>query len=168
MIYLLDTNVFIQSQRRHYGMDLAPGFWDFLDQGLADKSLLSIESVYGELVPKKKEDYDPLAEWVEKRKRSFVSLDSKTQTCMKKIAKWVMSPERIYKPAAQAEFLKGIADYPLIAFAMAHGVVLVTEEVSEPNCKKKVKIPDVCIAFGVEYTDTFSMMRDKGAKLILA
>jgi hypothetical protein len=30
MTYLLDANVFIEAKNRYYGLDFAPGFWDWL------------------------------------------------------------------------------------------------------------------------------------------
>lgn len=30
MAYLLDSGVFIQAKRRHYGFDFCPAFWDWL------------------------------------------------------------------------------------------------------------------------------------------
>jgi hypothetical protein len=30
MLYLLDTNIFIQAKNLHYGMDFCPAFWDWL------------------------------------------------------------------------------------------------------------------------------------------
>lgn len=32
MAYLLDTNVFIAAKNLHYGFDICPGFWSWLDQ----------------------------------------------------------------------------------------------------------------------------------------
>ena len=32
MAYLLDSNVFIEAKRLHYGFDFCPAFWDWIDQ----------------------------------------------------------------------------------------------------------------------------------------
>ena len=44
-----------------------------------------------------------------------------------------------------------------------HSHVVVTHEVAARS-KRKVKIPEVCMAFDVQYTTTFEMMRDLGAR----
>lgn len=168
MIYLLDSNVFIESHRRYYGMDFAPGFWDILDRGFVDGSVCSINRVHAELVPSNQAQHDELSKWVIPRHRCFPSLDANALRWMRNIASWVMNPSRIYTDAAKSEFLNDVADYPLIAFAKAHQLVLVTQEKSDPNCKRHVKIPDVCIEFDVKYVDTFTMIRNKGAKFVLA
>lgn len=51
------------------------------------------------------------------------------------------------------------ADAWLVAFALSQGIPLITYEKSEPNSKKKIKIPDVCIQFGVSYHSTIDMFR---------
>jgi hypothetical protein len=49
MANLLDANVFIQAKNDYYGFDLAPGFWDWLDQENARGTVFSIERVGAEL-----------------------------------------------------------------------------------------------------------------------
>lgn len=39
------------------------------------------------------------------------------------------------------------------------GIPLITYEKSEPKSKKKIKIPDVCMHFGVSYYSTIEMFR---------
>jgi hypothetical protein len=38
-------------------------------------------------------------------------------------------------------------------------------EKSEPNAKKKVKIPDACLAFGVPFVQPFQVYRSLGMSL---
>lgn len=68
--------------------------------------------------------------------------------------------------AAKAEFLD-VADYFLVGQAMAQGHVVVTFESSQPEGKKKVKIPDVCDAFGVEWIQPIEMLRREGARFVV-
>ena len=44
-----------------------------------------------------------------------------------------------------------MADAYLVATAAAHGMKVVTFETSDPLCRKRVKIPDACIALGVDF-----------------
>jgi hypothetical protein len=43
-------------------------------------------------------------------------------------------------------------------------LTIVTQEVSAPESKKEVKIPDVCDAFEVPCIDTFEMLEKLGAQ----
>ena len=49
---------------------------------------------------------------------------------------------------------------------MAVGGTVVTHEQPAPEAKRKVKIPDVCDAFKVAWTDPFSMYRTLGMRLV--
>lgn len=49
---------------------------------------------------------------------------------------------------------------------MAAGSTLVTREQPAPESKTKIKIPDVCTAFGVVWTDPFSLYRALGMRLV--
>lgn len=52
----------------------------------------------------------------------------------------------------------------LVAVAADLGDVVVTLEVSQPQSKRSIKIPDVCKYLGVPYENTFDMMRKLDAK----
>ena len=80
---------------------------------------------------------------------------------MTEIADWVS--QQGYTQAAVDDFLR-LADYYLVAFAAAHGLIVLTHEQPSPGAKRRVLIPNVCNAFGVDYTDTFTMMRSQGAR----
>ncbi|MCC5937701.1 MAG: DUF4411 family protein [Lunatimonas sp.] len=70
-----------------------------------------------------------------------------------------------YLPNALNEFLDAYeADAFLVAFCLAEPAskIVVTQEVSEPNRKNKVKIPDACIALNVLYVNTIEMFRQLG------
>ena len=70
-----------------------------------------------------------------------------------------------YTPNAISEFSdSNIADAFLVASALSLNVaddyVLVTEEVSDPQRKKRVKIPDVCPLFNVRWINTIGMFKE--------
>ena len=60
-----------------------------------------------------------------------------------------------------------VADGWLIAYAKVNGLVLATHETYEPNVKNRVKIPNVCLEFDVDYVDTLDMLVDLKAKFTL-
>jgi hypothetical protein len=52
----------------------------------------------------------------------------------------------------------------LIAKAVTAGATVVTQETYEPFRLNKVKIPNVCRAFGVPYLNTFDLLQQLRAK----
>ena len=69
-------------------------------------------------------------------------------------------------PAGGRRRVPDSADLKLIAHAMASGATVVTREQPAPDSKKKIKIPDACNAFGVNWTDPFSLYRTLGMRLV--
>ena len=67
----------------------------------------------------------------------------------------------VFTPLAIAEFAQ-VADAYLVATAAAKGYVLVTNETSDPLCRRRVKIPDACNALGVRYCDLNQVLRELG------
>ena len=74
--------------------------------------------------------------------------------------KWV-EHNPVFTEPARLEFAS-VADAFLIATAASKGHTLVTNEKSDPGCRKRVKIPDVCIALGVRYCDLNTAFRELG------
>ena len=66
-VYLLDANVFIQSAKGYYALDLAPSFWDAILENAAKGHLQSIDRVKIEIDRQK----DELQEWTEENFRPF-------------------------------------------------------------------------------------------------
>jgi hypothetical protein len=159
-LILLDTNLFIQAKDQYYRFDTFPCFWNWLDMALASGHLASIKTIRDELLKGK----DELADWIDARNSSPCFLpvdDDPTQTKFAEISAWVMSQP--YKPRAQSDFLAG-GDPLLIAKAVTAGATVVTQETYEPFRLNKVKIPNVCRAFGVPYLNTFDLLQQLRAK----
>ena len=70
-----------------------------------------------------------------------------------------------YEPAAVNTFLQ-VADYYLVAHALAHGHTVVTHEVAAPS-RKRIKIPNVCIGVNVKCMTPFEMLRVERARFVL-
>ena len=94
MTYLLDANVFIQAKNMHYGFDLCPGFWEWLDQSHASGRVFSIDKVADELSKGK----DELLPWAAARKTFFLKSDEKIALKFPAVSKWIMSDK--YEPFA--------------------------------------------------------------------
>ncbi|MFG1462464.1 DUF4411 family protein [Xanthobacter sp. DSM 24535] len=154
MMFLFDTNVFIEAKNRYYAFDICPGFWDWMDH-VVQADAGSIVMVRDELC----NGGDELADWTIARRDHpwFLKVDDgDTQAAFAAIAAHVA--RGIYTDAAKANFLSG-ADPWLIAKAQVIGATLVTHEVAAPLAKKRVPIPNVCNHFRVPYLNTFDALR---------
>ena len=160
MPYLLDANIFIQAKNLHYAMDFCPGFWEWLVQANAARRVFSVEKVGTELLA----GNDELATWVGHRGATFfLPPDEPTIAALAAVAEWVRKQN--YRPAAVNEFLQD-TDYYLIAYAKAHGHVVVTHEIASDGVKR-VKIPSVCIGMKVKCITPFEMLRAERVRFVL-
>ena len=160
-MYVLDTNVFIDAANAYYAFDLAPGYWDFLVQLFDSHHAVSVKSVFDELG--EAGDGDPLKDWARANKQHFVAPDSRVVACYQRVIAWAKNN---YDSPAVVEFQR-VADSWIVAHALAHGWVVVTHEKSAPRSKRRIKIPDACVALGVECLNPFMMLRDRGMSLAL-
>src|SRR3990167_9508965 len=122
-MFLLDANVFIEAKNKYYAFDIATGFWDWLDQSVANGDVATIIPIFKEL----EKGNDELAEWAKKRENSGWVLavdDAQTQTMNATIANWVMGQDFLHP--AKEDFLKG-ADPWLIAKAKVNNATVVTQ-----------------------------------------
>lgn len=161
MRYCLDSNTLIEAKNIHYGMSFCPAFWDMIDLQSKTGAIFSIEQVCDELIT----GNDELARWVKKRKHSSLFIDTEdeaTQLVFQEIVEYVIDN---FAEEQAAHFLGG-ADPWLIAKCKVLEATLVTKEVFISGTKK-VKIPNICEAFGVNYIKTHEMIRLLGNRFIL-
>lgn len=159
-MYLLDANIFIQSNRAHYGLDFVPAFWDWLDRSYAAGMLKSINQVGSEIAA----GHDDLTKWAANRSNLFVPIDASCGPHLTAVVNWANNHH--FTPAAVSEFLS-VADFQLVAYARAHDMTVVTMEKPDPQRKKRIKIPDACKAMGVKWVGPFDMLRAEKASFVL-
>ncbi|HTV72457.1 MAG TPA: DUF4411 family protein [Candidatus Acidoferrales bacterium] len=160
MAYLLDANVFIQAKNLHYGLDFCPAFWDWLVKRNEDGAVFSIEKVGDEIAA----GADELSRWADLRGDGFfLTPDPSVVPSLASLSTWASSQN--YEPVAVNTFLQ-VADYYLIAQAMAHGHVVVTHEVPSTSTKK-IKIPNACIGVAVKFMTPYEMLRLERAQFVL-
>jgi len=131
-IYLLDANVFIQAKKLHYGFDICPAFWDWLDREHKAGIVVSIEQVATELIA----GADDLAAWAQARPSMFLSPDRAMGPSLTTVASWAQGAG--YEPAAVSTFLQ-LADYWLVAQAHWRKSVVVTHELPSPVGQRSAK-----------------------------
>jgi len=156
----IDANVFIQAQNGPYNMDVFPAFWEWIDLqtevGIIASSTFVFDEIQGE---------GPLQDWIKSRKKSglFITPSKDAQEKIAEITTYVLQN---YDRALGEFFLSG-ADPWIIAEAYAQDAKVVTMEKLVPPNSKKVKIPNICRAFKVEWLDTYQLLSELGARFTL-
>ncbi len=161
MAHLIDASSLIEAKDRTFCFDICPGFWDWLDLRNTAGLIFSIDRILAEL----EAGDDELTQWAKQRRSSFfLPVDQATLTAVSQINTWVN--QESFRPQAITDFMSG-ADPFLIAYALAHGHTVVTDETFVPGQKNRVKIPAVCQQFSVPYITPLEMLRSEGARFIL-
>lgn len=153
--YLLDANVFITAHRKFYPFDIVPSFWRQLVEKAADKIII-IEEIDNELL----RGQDVLVEWYKENRDKFQILripDQSVIVASRRIMNYISENEQ-FTESAKIEFASS-ADLWLCAHGLAFGGKIVTLETYESEIKKRVKVPNVCVEFGIEYMDLLQFMR---------
>lgn len=160
MAYLLDANVFIQAKNLHYGLDFCPAFWDWLIANNAEGNVFSIEKVGDEIAT----GGDDLSDWAAQRGDGFfLKPDAALLPALATVSAWTKGQN--YEPAAVNTFLQ-VADYYLVAYALAHGHTVVTHEIATAS-SKRIKIPNACIGLKIKFMTPYEMLRHERARFIL-
>jgi hypothetical protein len=161
-VYVLDSNFFIQAHRVSYPLDIAFSFWNKVKQLANQGRIISIDKVKNELYDKN----DALETWCkENLPDDFFKDTSQVIAAYGQISAWAFSRSGHYLPNAINEFLDAEeADAFLIAYALADKAnrIVVTHEISNPNQRNKIKIPEPCVALSVTCCNTIEMFRRLG------
>jgi hypothetical protein len=107
---------------------------------------------------------DELTEWARGDGNSlFLKPDAMVAARFGEVTNWVTSQQ--YEPSAINTFLQ-VADFYLIAHALASGYIVVTHEIAA-NSTRRIKIPNVCIGLGLRFMTPYEMLRREHASFIL-
>ncbi len=161
--FVLDSNVFIEAKNRYYAFDVAPAFWEALLDHAKGGRVVSIDRVRAELDRGK----DALTDWAAGKFSQWFE-STATDACLatyREIMEWTISAEQ-FSPAAKEEFAEAEnADPWVVAFAMATGSAVVTQETFSSDVKNRIPVPNVCRAMSVPCVDTFQMLKQLGVRL---
>lgn len=159
--YVLDADVFIRARRDHYRFPVCPGFWHWLLLANRAGTVFSIDKVQAELTA----GTDELVAWAKAQSTSFfLPTDSSVTVAAQAITAWAAGQS--YEPQAIAQFFAA-ADYWLVAHALARSCTVVTHETSQPESKRRIKLPDACRGVGVACTNPFQLLEDEGGRFVL-
>lgn len=158
--YLVDSNFFLQAWKMHYPNDVIPGFWIKVSELANAGKIISIDKVKDELYT----NPDSLTNWMDNHlPGSFFKDTSTVITAYGRICAWATSRSSHYTSGALAKFLEADeADAWLVAYGVEMGISIVTHEISDPNRRSSIKIPDACHPFGVSCLKTIDMFRKLG------
>ena len=160
MSYLLDANVFMSAKNLHYGFDFCPAFWEWLIHKCNTGTVFSIDKVADEI----EAGQDDLSEWAKNLGHVlFRRMPPTLAEQFTQVSAWATSQK--YEPAAINTFFQ-VADFYLIAHALAGGHTVVTHEVPK-NSLKNIKIPDACVGRGVRFMTPYQMLRIEKARFVL-
>lgn len=167
-IFLIDANVLITPYINYYPFDIAPSFWEQLEQHIASGHIAILDLVRNEVM----QGNDKLSTWMGKLQIATL-YDHKQKDIIEvysQILQYIQNSPN-YKPSALAEWSKdNVADAWLIATAATFGCTLITLELpsgglDSKNPSKNPKIPDVASKFGVKTGNLLDMMRNLGLAL---
>jgi hypothetical protein len=149
--YTIDT-CSLTAMRRVYPADVFPSAWEKLDELAASGILISTEQVFEEL----REQDDDAFGWAKRFREIFLPLDGEIQEAARRIL-------TTHGNLIDLKRRKSGADPFVVSTALINSCAVVTEEKPSggPN---KSKIPDVCIAYGVECINVLEMLRREGFK----
>jgi len=163
LIYLMDSNTYIQAKNQYYDMKFCPAYWDWLDQQFHVGTVQSIYSVYAEIT----DSNDALSVWAKSHKSHFMPVaDKETQDKFSEIADYVVSLKD--KPQEEIAHFLSKADPWIIAKAASLQATVVTHERKVPENSKKIKIPNICEKYSVGYINTYKLLSTLNAKFILS
>ena len=152
-MFWLDADTLMRAKNQAYGFDIAPGFWEIVKRNARAGKLACSTLVYDEIA----RGGDELTQWAnrERKTKLFVEPNEQTQKLVNDIGEYV---KRNYELAQVEFFFKG-ADPWVIAAALSDGGTVVTHEVLVGPDSKRVKIPNICRKYDVQYTDCYGMLR---------
>ena len=157
--YWLDSNVFIEGKKGPYGFDIAPRFWELIDEMIEGGRISCPTRVLRELL----DGQDDLSAWARERRNSglFIEADPAVQEATAQVIQLVAT----HYPDNQARrrFLDR-ADPWVIAHARVDGGTVVTSETRVPDNSLQVKIPNVCdqLQVQVRSINVYQMLRELG------
>jgi Domain of unknown function (DUF4411) len=161
-VYVVDSNFFIQAHRVNYPLDIAFSFWNKVKELAESGKIISIDKVKSELYDKN----DALEDWCKANlPEVFFKSTDEVMAEYGRVSTWAISMNHHYLPNALNEFLDADeADAFLVAYSLADSSnrIIVTQEISQPNRKNKIKIPEVCNPINVRFLNTIEMFRELG------
>lgn len=160
MRYLLDSDALISAKTLYYRPSYCRAFWEWLEECRAAGAIVSIDKVRDELL--NGDETDHLVQWARDRDADGFFLSTRgTMSKYGEVANWAQSKRPAFKEGALRKFLHAnAADAWLIAYAASapSEYIIVTNEVSAPESRRDIKLPDAAHALGVKTMHLFELL----------
>lgn len=162
MLYLLDANVLITANNQYYPVDRVPEYWEWLHHVCSKGHVKLPLEIYEEVKSGPAEERDMLFAWLQQDDiKKAVVLPGEA-----KLAHVRHITQKGYASDLTDSEVEQIGRDPFLiahAFADRAGRCVVTVETSQPSKQRQNrKIPDVCVAMGVQWCDPFAFGRNLG------
>jgi len=161
-VYIVDSNFFIQAHRDTYPLDIAHSYWNKVKKLAHEGKIISIDKVKDELYDKN----DELEAWCKANlPDDFFKDTSVIMNEYEQVVTWAISRNTHYLQKALDEFLDADeADAFIVAYALVDPSerIIVTQEVSDPQRKNKIKIPQPCQTLHIRYIRAMELFRELG------
>lgn len=157
VVFILDSDVFMEAARRYYAFDIVPSFWLTIIRQAELGNILSIDRVKSEI----DRGNDMLKEWANNEFRSWFQTTDNEEVLIAyaQLMNWA-NQQTQYTNAAKADFSRAEnADAWIIAYSIVNACTIVTHEQINLECHIKIPIPNVCQAYNIHHVDTFQMLR---------
>ena len=153
--YCLDASTIIHAWVATYPPDVAPALWEYVEEAIADGSLVSPQDVREEL--KYPED---LKKWAKRHDEMFRELEPPVVVSLKEVLEWARNRISAQGIHFRPQDLK--ADPIVVALARVAGATVVCEEFPPRGAQGRPKIPDYCNQFSIRCINTLELIREMG------
>jgi hypothetical protein len=158
--YIVDADVLISAKNHHYKFSFCDGFWQWLLKCHNHDLVFSIKKVKAQISAGKSDD--ELELWGnDNLKPSFYLEDSRDKAVIREYSRLVnlVKVQPSYKPQAINKFMEAKNAYAwLIAVAKHHNATVITGEVSAPESKANIKLPDAAKLLDVPTMSIYKLL----------
>ncbi len=152
MPYILDTSALLHAWRRDYPPDTFPSLWEKIEELAASETLVAPHEVLLEL----ERGGDEIYEWAREHDGMFIEPEETVQEKVQEVVdRW---PEFVPDESHDGVW----ADPYVVALAAVVGGTVVTGENLAPENARRPKIPNLCRALGIPYTNLLGVLRNEG------
>lgn len=168
-MYLIDTSFFVQAYKQYYAPEIAPSFWEKLEEKAGHIVLLDV--VKNEFCKNKKGEEDWLQKWTEFNipKMKFINLKDENNIIEnhQKVLEYITSCGKFTDRKCKNWLEYTTADPWIIATGISYGYTIVSMEIPEKLDKKskEPKIPDIAMDFDIKHINTYEFMDELGIRL---
>ncbi len=157
--YLLDNNLITELTRRSYTPAKFPGLHKDLNALINSGKVRSVKEVLREFQEGELKQPDIPLKWCLEHEGMFMPIDDAVDEQLKIVSRHF-----------QQDIIKSIrpyADPHLVAHALAHNSIIVTNESSTPNLNKP-RIPEIAAKLNADTCDIWRFFRETGLSKYLA